>query len=172
MATTLIEVVASIAAWVITGVALLTTVLSHLPRIGTFLRSRDRPGLIPVWTFFAPRPGTSDEVLLYRDRLGEHETSEWMPVLSPRARAGRFLWNPGKRVSKLVTDTTSEVFTHTGTPVEELGTGYLLLARLAETAPHDWRATHFQFMVVRVGGWWMGDHVYESAYTSRMIRLR
>lgn len=68
--------------------------------------------LIPKWTFFAPRPKTTDYQLCYQDhRLGSATVAE--PVEIPMVPKGgiapavRFIWNPSKRNTKAVNDLTS-----------------------------------------------------------------
>jgi hypothetical protein len=67
--------------------------------------------LIPKWTFFAPRPKTTDYHLYYQDRcVGSGTVCD--PVAIPLAPSGRiasalrFIWNPKKRNTKAVIDIT------------------------------------------------------------------
>ncbi|MDC0722095.1 hypothetical protein [Nannocystis bainbridge] len=67
--------------------------------------------LIPKWTFFAPRPKTTDYQLLYQDRrLGADSMAEPVEIsLMPKGRVApvlRFLWNPCKRNTKAINDIT------------------------------------------------------------------
>ncbi len=66
--------------------------------------------ILPIWTFFAPRPGMSDTHLLYRDKDGSGELSEWkeIPVFEQR-KFFHFIWNPLKRNNKLIVDALSQV---------------------------------------------------------------
>lgn len=66
---------------------------------------RDALGLLPRWTFFAPRPGRHDLHILVRDwsdrtpgpwrELERHPSNPWL----------RAFWNPGRFSRKAVTDT-------------------------------------------------------------------
>lgn len=69
------------------------------------LRHRDFCGLIPVWTFFAPRPAWTDYHLLYRDALEDGGTAPWseVAVVKPR-RLWHAVWNPDKHARKAVID--------------------------------------------------------------------
>jgi hypothetical protein len=63
-------------------------------------------GLLPRWTFFAPRPGTDDVRLVYRDVLdgGAHTGWSELDTLPARDGLARMFWNPGKLDSKAVFD--------------------------------------------------------------------
>src|SRR5438105_3016208 len=70
--------------------------------------------LLPRWSFFAPRPLTSDYHFLYRDSLADGTHTDWteeqfspqrMPWLS-------CLWNPEKRQAKAFCDLVSDLMQH------------------------------------------------------------
>src|SRR5262245_30980214 len=62
-------------------------------------------GLIPVWTFFAPRPGTSDYRIFFRGKNRSGELLPWVELeLSESRKPWHFLWNPHKRHAKVLTD--------------------------------------------------------------------
>lgn len=85
----------------------LTTVLCQFPGygIGKFLKGRDYCAVIPIWTFFAPNPATQDFVLLFRDQHISGTISAWkMFEYRLPSPAIRWLWNPGKRRSKVIHD--------------------------------------------------------------------
>lgn len=60
-------------------------------------------GLIPLWTFFAPNPGTNDTHFLYRDVDGWGNPGAWVDVSKSFCRGSR-VWNPKRRVLKGITD--------------------------------------------------------------------
>jgi hypothetical protein len=61
--------------------------------------------LIPLWTFFAPRPGKSDYHIIYRDKSPDQSMSEWTEVeLSEGRNFLDFIWNPRKRNKKVLSD--------------------------------------------------------------------
>jgi hypothetical protein len=70
-----------------------------------WLKLRDVFSLIPNWSFFAPRPGTSDYHLLFRDSDVSGEWGKWreIPLASRRTLWGA-LWNPEKRKTKVLSD--------------------------------------------------------------------
>lgn len=74
---------------------------SKLGSVFTF----DVLGLIPVWTFFAPRPGTSDYRIFFRGRNDCDESVPWNELeLSEPRKPWHFFWNPHKRHVKVLND--------------------------------------------------------------------
>ena len=66
-------------------------------KLGPIL-AHDVLGLIPVWTFFAPRPGTSDYRIFFRGKNARGESVPWAELeLSEARKPWHFLWNPHKR---------------------------------------------------------------------------
>lgn len=68
--------------------------------------------LIPKWTFFAPRPKTTDYQLCYQDRLVGSDAICDPIEISVLPKGGlrpalRFIWNPSKRNTKAINDMTS-----------------------------------------------------------------
>jgi len=62
-------------------------------------------GLIPVWTFFAPHPGTSDYRIFFRGTSRSGELVPWSELeLSEGRKPWHFLWNPHKRHAKVLND--------------------------------------------------------------------
>ena len=61
--------------------------------------------LLPIWTFFAPNPGTSDYHVLYRQKDSNNNVSEFieLPIHGSRSLFS-FFWNPDKRVKKVLLD--------------------------------------------------------------------
>lgn len=85
------------------------TVFAQLPanRITSAVKRRDAFAFVPAYTFFAPNPGVSDYVILYRDELqGGGLTACRTLYVGESTRCGP-LWNPAKRRQKLVTDLAS-----------------------------------------------------------------
>lgn len=66
--------------------------------------------VLPIFTFFAPIPGMADYHIVYRDRDGQGRVSVWReaPVVR-RRKVWDFLWNPRKRLHKLVADAINEI---------------------------------------------------------------
>src|SRR5258706_8611478 len=82
------------------------SVLNQFGR-GALIRSikrRDAFSLIPVWTFFAPRPGVTDYNLLFRDCARDGRCGPWYEIQPEPPRWFKGLWNPGKRLRKGTTD--------------------------------------------------------------------
>ena len=77
------------------------------------LRRLNALHILPIWTFFAPKPGMSDTHILYRDKaLPGASVTGWVEVgLAEERRPFHWLWNPRKRLDKLAVDAVSEVKT-------------------------------------------------------------
>jgi hypothetical protein len=68
---------------------------------------RDVLGLLPRWTFFAPRPGQHDLHLIYRDRspVDDDVAGPWRQVeFATMPWWLRAVWNPSRFARKAVTD--------------------------------------------------------------------
>lgn len=82
------------------------TVLHQIRPLQRYLQKFDTLGLLPNYSFFAPRPLTSDYRLVYK-RAAE-EDGEWIEIpIYAEARVLRLLWNPGKYVNKAFVDTSN-----------------------------------------------------------------
>jgi hypothetical protein len=60
--------------------------------------------LLPIWTFFAPTPGTRDHDVLYRDELVDGTLTPWHSVCDNSMTLTCVLWNPRKRLKKAIVD--------------------------------------------------------------------
>ena len=120
-------VLAVFAVWLIASV--LNQV--HDGRALRSMRRLDVGSLIPAWTFFAPRPGVTDHVLVYRDLDHLGHPTPWRPLRSPARPLRSAVWNPEKRVEKLITDCASSLSTNADdSPLVALEAEYLLLQRM------------------------------------------
>jgi len=141
--------------WTLVVSWLLATAVAQLPgKVGMFPRRWDALGILPAWTFFAPRPGISDPVLVGRDILEDGSYSPWRVLWrEPRQRL-RFLWRPGKRISKLVSDCGSSLRQADPNGSVQVSVPYLLMGFLAaERMTHDLRSVSWQFALVDVADW-------------------
>ena len=137
------------------------TVANQFPdRCPAWLRSADVFGLVPVWTFFAPNPGTTDYYLLYRDRLPDGSLDPWRKVeLKPAENGLRLaLWNPAKRRHKALSDVVGALLRTRGRPADGLvvTVPYLLVLNAVTARPHAPGATGTQFMIMEHGGFAAG----------------
>jgi hypothetical protein len=127
-----------------------------------FLRTMSVLHVLPIWTFFAPRPGMSDTHILYRDKGRDDTITDWQEVtLAEQRRIIHFLWNPRKRMDKLAVDAVAEVKSIKNRAVADgieedilqhqikLSKGYLILLNIvfAETRVRT-ESTWRQFVVV------------------------
>jgi hypothetical protein len=77
---------------------LLTLITQIKGRVRYRLKGWDVLGLIPIWSFFAPRPSNSDMHLLFRDLGPSGVWGPWNPVETiPPRRVYHLLWNPRRR---------------------------------------------------------------------------
>lgn len=112
-------------------------------------------GLLPSWNFFAPRPGTSDYHLLYRDRLADGMMSPWREIPLETPQWWMALWNPHMRKIKALSDvvrgfqTLLDQSTEQPTPLWfEVSVPYLLLLHAVTYYPHLIGADAVQFLVM------------------------
>lgn len=60
--------------------------------------------IIAVWTFFAPRPGTFDQDVLFRDELVDGTRTPWRSLCENALPWESVVWNPQKRSKKAIAD--------------------------------------------------------------------
>jgi hypothetical protein len=74
-------------------------------RTKSIIQAHDPLGLVPIWTFFAPRPGMSDYHLVYRQVSPSQPMTDWteIPIVTIRHWSHIF-WNPNRRRAKVVSD--------------------------------------------------------------------
>ena len=125
------------------------------------LRQYDPCGLIPNWSFFAPRPVTFDYHLLYRDELWDLRLTDWTEVSIVEERPWwRFLWNPSRRRKKALFDSCSMLLRLSSALKKEGNTNpsalhravpYLMLLSYVSQLEHP-MARGTQFLVMRTFG--------------------
>jgi hypothetical protein len=130
--------------WILAGIFTTWLVISVVGQINVsephsvFQRARqwDLFGLIPIWTFFAPRPAWTDYHLLYRDRLGDGTMSPWTEVVPAIKRTPiQALWNPGKRERKAIIDIVRTLTREIQSARVELGEEFQFAGRTAQHLP-------------------------------------
>jgi len=139
------------AAWFVVSVA-----AQFSERVGSHFRLMSSLGLIPCWTFFAPRPGVDDLHLLYRDRLGDAEIGEltYVPTIEDR-RWHHCIWNPNKYHTKVFSDLTSSLRAHLRMLREKdldpnvimLSTPYIMILHFVMRMPRHPAAKARQFIL-------------------------
>lgn len=77
---------------------------SRAARLIWSVKRADVFSLLPIWTFFAPTPGTNDHNVLYRDELVDGVMTPWHLVCDNSTRWTCVLWNPHKRLKKALLD--------------------------------------------------------------------
>jgi len=140
-----------LAAWFVISVAAQFSdqVGTHFPRLSSL-------GLIPCWTFFAPRPGVDDIHLLYRDRLGDAAIGELKCVSTiDDRRWHHFIWNPNKYHTKIFYDLSCSLRSHLRMLREAghdprtimLSTPYIMILHLVMRVPRPPEVTARQFIL-------------------------
>lgn len=117
------------------------------------IRAYDLAGLIPLWPFFAPVPGTCDYYLLYRDELADGSMLNWREIsLCDDRRLWHVIWNPRKREKKALFDLTSALMAEIRPDAIEavqLSVPYLVILTYISSLPRTYptRATQFLLMI-------------------------
>jgi hypothetical protein len=87
------------------GFLLLSAVCQVRSPVEDRIRQFDLFGWLPFWNFFAPRPGTLDFHLLYRDQISDGTITIWREIpLTHDRRWWNIFWNPGRREKKALFD--------------------------------------------------------------------
>lgn len=120
------------------------------------LRGRDALSLIPNWSFFAPRPGTHDYHLLFRDASPTGELQRWreIPLADPRTLSGA-IWNPSKRCKKALSDTVRALvqLSRDGrVKAVPLSIPYIATLNYVSSVPREGPYAATQFMILQSGG--------------------
>jgi hypothetical protein len=115
-------------------------------------------GLLPVWSFFAPIPGTKDFVLLRRYCLRGGELLGWSEVeVGGDRHWSNLLWNPRRRERKAVMDMVQGLLGDLDDQVPEtifLSPSYIALLTFVSSLsfPRGAESTQFVIMVRETSG--------------------
>lgn len=124
-----------------------------------YLSKFDAFSLIPLWTFFAPRPGQTDYHLLYRDRLVDGTTNGWQEIeMTDQRTIFSALWNPEKRSKKVLTDVVQllveiAVASDNDSAVIVFSTPYVLVLNVVMSATRDENVMQRQFVIAETSGY-------------------
>jgi hypothetical protein len=151
------------------------TIACQSHRGATRIAPFDDLALIPRWTFFAPKPGTTDFQVLFRDRLFDDQLTSWRELDSSSGSVYlRWIWNPDKRKSKAIFDIA---ITLPGTVLEDptdastvVSIPYLCLLKQACSAPRNRLSVETQFAVAMTSGI-APPREHKILLTSRFHRL-
>lgn len=114
-------------------------------------------GLIPLWTFFAPNPGTSDFHLLYRHRLVGGSIGSWREVQGPRNRSLRkAFWNPEKKAGKAIVDMVMDLarmVEYREPSYLPLTIPYVALLNTVSAEPYSELSDAVQFVIIETFGY-------------------
>jgi hypothetical protein len=147
-------VVLVLVAWLLLSAA---NQFAHLqPKIGRW----DRFALVPVWTFFAPRPFTRDLDLLVRDQSAAGDVAGWR-LLTTHGRALRHLvWHPSCRGNKAIVDVCAELLQSISANPEHDASvlvSYRVLESYVRKTPGRRDVALRQFVIVRSSGYSFPD---------------
>lgn len=117
------------------------------------MRRRDVFCLLPIWTFFAPRPGTTDTRLLWREAFGGGHVGPWHELSPPQWSPWRAVWNPDRRTQKAITDAGGLLAQDRGVSETTILTiPYLMLLSYVASQRGSPHAVARQFIVVQTAG--------------------
>lgn len=145
---------------VLAGWAVLTVLRQFRdPRLAQLLaRTGPLSFCVPVSTFFAPTPGSTDHHLLVRDRLRDGSMTQWREAcfMSPRS-VQHMIWHPGRRVEKAFFDASQElrILQYRKMPLRRLKRSLpyrTLLHAAIHQCDHHPDATQTQFLLVELAG--------------------
>ena len=139
---------------VMVGALAVTTVAQfRSSQLERWARSRDVFSLLPIWTFFAPNPGTTDTRLFWREALGARAFGPWHELSPPRSSRWRAIWNPDRRVQKAIADAGGLLAqSDGGAESTTLTIPYLLLLKYVTVQPGSPHAIARQFVVAQTSG--------------------
>jgi hypothetical protein len=130
----------------------LTIIAQFNNRLSKNIQQSDKLGLVPRWTFFAPIPGSTDVHLLIRYKING-EVSSWHETkltvdLSKRLKWKRWIFNPYRRVEKLLFDFVNDTFSLKEQVLQiKYSTDYILILRFSENIATQLSADEVQFMI-------------------------
>lgn len=160
---------------VLLSVWLVASILAQfqIKAMQTLLR-RDLFSLLPIWTFFAPRPSSFDHHLSYRVLLANGEHSSWIEVLPCRGRRlSEAFWNPQRRCKKILDATIltlSKRLRGEAKKTIAVSKPYRLLLDHISALPHDAEATAIEFRILRSEGF-LGEGGPRVVFQSESHRL-
>ena len=145
----------------------------------TWLKAHDPLSVIPRWTFFAPRPGTTDYHLVFQV-FQDSESGTWHEEqLADRRTIWGAFWNPLKRNKKVLSDSVRSL----GRLSRELDqknlwqvqytVPYIAALKFLSGRPHPPSATHIRFMILESDGFypeWEPRLLFSFCQTPTQVR--
>jgi hypothetical protein len=145
-----ITVTTFLSAWLALSIVTQFRRATHDWRIARWLAAF---GLLPRWTFFAPRPCTSDFHILFRDVIDDNGVvTRWteLPILAPRTPLS-VLWNPLKRQKKTFIDLVMSLRRdrrQLKSSYKQVSVPYMVFLNVATHLPRDYSAVATQFLIL------------------------
>lgn len=125
------------------------SVVAQLPgTVASRLRSLDPVGLLPSWSFFAPRPARTDSHLVYRHILTSGAVTDWTEAFVWRPSATQWFWNPDRRAEKAISDASSHISRRSDLRGVQWSIPYLLLLNYVSGLPRTTDAAAVQFALL------------------------
>ncbi len=138
------------------------------------LKARDIFSLIPNWSFFAPRPGTSDYHLLFRDIGADGECGKWRELsLSDARTLWGAIWNAQKRSRKVLSDVVRGLVRLAQDKSRKdfcLTLPYLAILNYVSSLPRNDRSVRTQFMILMSHGF-LSEQDPQFVFMSNVHRL-
>lgn len=138
------------------------------------LKTHDIFSLIPNWSFFAPRPGTSDYHLLFRDSSPTGPAGKWREIsLHDKRTLWGAVWNPQKRKSKTLSDVVRALVRlaqDRSLKDYSLTLPYLAILNYVSSIPRDMRSQQTQFMILKSDGFFSEEDP-QFLFMSNLHRL-
>jgi hypothetical protein len=136
---------------------LAASIAAQLPvRVARQIRRYDLFGLVPSWSFFAPRPASHDNHLLFREFQTDGMASDWTEVhIGERHTALGLIWNPGRREQKALSDAVNSLLRSArrgNFDSLQLTVPYLLLLNYIDRLPRSNQIVGIQFSLFRTEG--------------------
>ena len=120
--------------------------------VGRRLRSHDPIGLLPSWSFFAPRPVRTDSHLVYRHIIASGFVTDWTEAFVWRPSPTRGIWNPDRRAEKAISDAGSHLARRSELAGVQWSVPYLLLLNHVSGLPSTPDAVAVQFALIGTFG--------------------
>jgi hypothetical protein len=156
----------------------IATVLHQFGGLRKYSRYLDFQGFfLPIWTFFAPYPGTQDPEIVARTFTLDGTPTPWraVQIYEPR-RPLHVLIHVNRRLEKTVFDAVAEITpllnsTEIGSTITGSIPYVTLLSVVSARMTFPFGATHLQFMVVESAGFDQSPHGLRPLFTSARHRI-
>jgi hypothetical protein len=123
------------------------------------LKSFDYCAILPAWTFFAPNPGVTDYILIYREHWADGGISDWKEAdIGSRVAVLSAFWHPAKRRAKVLVDASCELVKYATSLAPQdialvtVSPPYILFLRIIEKQRLSPFCEYIQFAIMQQKG--------------------